>query len=256
MAKVLLQECPAALDWQMNEGMHARKPTRPMEKSTLVHAMVLGGAQFHTISAKLKSGEDATDFKSPAAREEAERVRATGFIPVFAKELGEIRELAQHIKQAIRDAAIDLDACEREQHHEWTSPEGIDCEGTPDLRLIAGTIWTFDIKVGYSANPDEWDRKLDTDCVDMQMSAYEEQAAFEHGDIPQQHFVIGAELEGWCPVTIMPITESYMEEVGRKKWARAKRLWRKCWETGEWPGYRGRPLVPPEYVIRREEFES
>lgn len=256
MAKVLLQECPAALAWQMGEGLHERKPTRGMERSTLVHAMVLGGAQFHTIGAKLKSGEDATDFKCPAAREEAERVRAAGFIPVFSTELELIRELANHIKQAIRDEGIDLDACEREQHHEWTSPEGIECEGTPDLRLVADGIWTYDIKVGYTANPDEWDRKLDTDHTDMQLSAYEEQAAFEHGNVPQQHFVIAAELEGWCPVTIMPVTESYMEEVGRKKWRRAKRRWQECWATGIWPGYRGRALVPPEYVVRREEFET
>lgn len=255
MARTLIKECPAALKWQIENGF---KQSRDMEKGTLVHQMVLGGLQFHVITATLASGPNkgkrATNFQCTAAREEAERVRANGFVPVFEHELLELQELAHGIRVAIAAYGIDLDACEREKMHQWTSPEGIECEGTPDARLVTPTgIITLDLKVSYTANPDDWDRKLDADCSDLQAAAYEEQAQAEHGDLPKQHIIVAAETEAWCPVSILPVSESYME-IGRKKWARAKHIWRNCCEDDKWPGYQSRPVSPPNYVIQREEF--
>lgn len=258
MARVLINECPAALKWQIDQGEFARKPTRNMEKGTLVHQLVLGGVQFHTITATLASGKNkgktATNFQCAAAKEEADAVRARGFVPVFEHELKELQHLASNVRMALLEFGVDLEACEREKTHQWTSPEGIECEGTPDLRLIMPSqVITFDLKVGYTANPDDWDRKLDADCSDLQAAAYEEQAQSEHGDLPKQHIIVAAETEAWCPVSILPVSESYME-IGRKKWTRAKHIWRNCCEDDKWPGYQSRPVSPPNYVIQREEF--
>lgn len=256
MGRTLITECPAALKWQLDNGF---KATRNMEKGTMVHQLVLGGGvRFHTIQATLasgkKKGQRATNFQCTAAAEEAEDARSRGLVPVFERELEELHQLAANVRTALAAYGIDLEACEREKTHQWTSPEGIECEGTPDLRLIERhQILTLDLKVGYTANPDDWDRKLDADCSDLQAAAYEEQAEEEHGSLPKQHIIVAAETEAWCPVSIMPVSESYME-IGRKKWARAKHIWRNCCEDDKWPSYRARPLSPPNYVIQREEF--
>lgn len=255
MCKLLLTECPAALKWQLD---HGREPSRVMEKGTLVHQMVLGGVKFHVIQAKLASGkrkgQTATNFQCTAAKEEADEAREGGLIPVFEHELEELQTLAQNVKAALHDFGVVLEDCERENTHQWTSLEGIECEGTPDLRRIGNSIDTFDLKVGYTANPDNWDGKLYSDGADVQAAAYEEQAQAEHGlRLPTRHFIVAAETEAWCPVTILPVSECYME-IGRKRWARAKRIWQQCWETGVWPEYSSRPLSPPNYIVQREEF--
>lgn len=256
MCKPLLNECPAALKWQLDHGGF-RKPTRGMEKGSLVHQLVLGGFQFHTLQAKLASGpnkgQPATNFQCTAAREEADEVRARGFIPVFAHELEELELLASNVRSTLLEFGVVLEQCEREQTHQWTSPDGIECEGTPDLRRVGPVIDTFDLKVGCTANPDNWDAKLYADGADIQAAAYEEQARAQYGDAPTRHFIVAAETEAWCPVTILPVSESYLE-IGRKRWARAKRIWRQCWDTGVWPEYFPRPLTPPGYVIQREEY--
>jgi hypothetical protein len=256
MCKTLLTECPAALKWQLDNGGF-RKATRSMEKGSLVHQLVLGGVQLHTMTATLSSGPNkgqrATNFQCKAAQEEAEEVRARGFIPVFAHELEELEELARNVRGALAMAGVNIDKCEREQTHQWTSPDGVECEGTPDLRRVGPVVDTFDLKVGFTANPDIWDKKFCDDGADIQAAAYEEQAQAQHAGAPTRHFIVAAETEAWCPVSILPISESYME-IGRKRWARAKRIWRQCWESGEWPEYAARPLSPPNYIVQREEF--
>jgi hypothetical protein len=255
MAKVLITQCPAALKWQLENG---RVPSRQMEKGTLVDQLVFGGLNAHVIQATLSSGkrkgERATNYQCPAAKDEADEARARGQVPVFEHELEEAKQHAEHIRAALHDFGVDLEQCERQVTHQWVSPEGVLCEGTPDLRDVPKVkVVTFDLKVGYTANPDIWDRKLDTDGCDLQAAAYEEQAQFQYPGLPTEHYIIAAETEAWCPVSIMPVSESYME-IGRKKWARAKRIWLDCWERDEWPGYRPRPLSPPNYVVMREEF--
>ncbi len=256
MCKTLLNECPAALKWQLDNGGF-RKPTRGMEKGSLVHQLVLGGYQFHTMQAKLASGPNkgqrATNFQCKAAQEEADDVRSRGFIPVFAHELEELEALAANVRTALVMAGVELDKCERELTHQWTSPDGIECEGTPDFRFVRPVIDTFDLKVGYTANPDIWDKKLYDDGADIQAAAYEEQAHEQYGNVPTRHFIVAAETEAWCPVSIMQVSETYLE-IGRKRWARAKRIWRACWESGEWPEYSTRPLTPPNHIVQREEF--
>lgn len=228
-----------------------------MEKGTLVHQMVLGGVKLHTIQATLasgkKKGQRAMNFQCTAAKEEADDARERGLIPVFEHELEELQILADTVKAALHSFGVVLEECERETTHQWVSPEGIECEGTPDLRQVGASIDTFDLKVGYTANPDAWDGKLYADGADIQAAAYEEQAHAQYGfGRPTRHFIVAAETELWCPVTILPVSETYLE-VGRNRWSRAKRLWKQCWESGEWPAYSSRPLSPPGYVLHREE---
>lgn len=260
MCKPLLTESPAALKWQLD---HGREPTRQMEKGTLVHAMVLGTVAFHVIQATLASGkrkgERATNFQCTAAQVEADEARASGLIPVFQAELEELQRLAENVRRALREHGADPCECECEKPHQWLGDAGlfgagVECEGTPDMRSVGATIDTYDIKVGFTANPDRWDSKLYDDCADIQAAAYEEQALSQHGTgRPTRHFIVAAELDKHCPVTILPLSECYLE-LGRKRWLRGKRLWQRCWETGEWPGYVSRPLSPPNYIIQREEF--
>lgn len=255
MAKVLITSCPAALKWQIDNG---RVPSRQMETGTLVDQLVFGGLNVHVIQATLTSGkrkgERATNYQCPAAKEEADAARAKGKVPVFQHELDEANGHAARIRSALLDHEINLDQCERQAKHEWVSPDGVECEGTPDLRLPpTNRVVTLDLKVGFTANPDVWDRKLDSDCCDLQAAAYEEQANYQYPGLPTEHLIVAAETEAWCPVTIMPVSEAYLE-IGRRKWARAKRIWRECWERNEWPGYTARPLSPPTYVLMREEY--
>lgn len=64
------------------------------------------------------------------------------------------------------------------------------------------------------------------------------------------HWLLAIEAESLVAV-LCPLSEAYLE-IGRLRWERAQRIWMQCLESKEWPGYKSRYLVPPQYVYDRE----
>jgi hypothetical protein len=246
-AKTLLTGCPAELQWQLEE--EARTPSRAMESGSLVDQLLLGGSQFHTVS--------ANDWRTKAAKEQRDKARERGFIPVLAKDLGALETTAGRVRSRLLEHGIDLSQTMNQQTLAWTT-EGVDCEGTPDIILHAPTrhvIVTADLKVGEKCSPGDLDRQVYDMCWDVQGAAYGEAAlsllTAESEGMRHEHWIIRAQDKGpWC-VTICPLSEAYLE-LGRRRLRRARAIWRRCLDTGDWPEYESRLLIPPAWALAAE----
>lgn len=254
-------KCPIKVFEQIeNEGTEDEdKPSRKMEKGSLVHGMVLGGAQLHTIQATIKSGKNkgqrATKMSQGDAKKEAEEVRARGFIPVFKHEIPKVEAAAISFKAKLIECGVELDKCELEQERFWTSPEGIKCRGTPDLRSYGKLVVTGELKHGFTADPDELDAHVFKMGYDIQAAAYEEEYRCNGGDRPYMHVMFCGEDYAPYECTANPLHEIYLS-IGRWRWSQAKAIWAECLKTNVWPGYKSRPLMPPAWVLRQFEASS
>ena len=242
-AKNLVMECPAIAK-AVYDG-EQRAPSRAMEKGTLVDQLVFGGANFHVI--------DAADYRTKKAQTERDEARESGMVPVLADEFEPARKLAGSIKSRLMMEGIDLEQCDKQKTLQWTSAEGVECEGTPDLILDCTTI---DLKCGHTADPDKLEQHLYDMGWHIQGAAYQE--AVHGGKVGGhgRHYLVCAETKSGADcITIAPLSPAYIE-LGMRAWRRAQHIWVQCWTTNEWPEYTSRPLMPPSYVLQREAFHS
>ena len=243
-AKVLASDCPAILKAQLDA--ESRAPSRAMEKGTLVDQLVFGGANFHVI--------DAADYRTKKAQTARDEARESGMVPVLADEFEPARKMAGNIKSRLLMEGIDLEQCEKQKTLQWTSAEGVECEGTPDLFIGAITI---DLKVGHTANPDKLEQHLYDQGWHIQGAAYQEAVTFVAGSKGRaamygRHYLVCAETKSGADcITIAPLSPSYID-LGMRAWRRAQAIWVQCWTTNEWPEYTSRPLQPTKNAMFRE----
>jgi PDDEXK-like domain of unknown function (DUF3799) len=245
IAKTLAYECPAVAKAQYDAEI--RKPSRAMEKGTLVDQLVLGGANFHVIDARYKSGprkgEPVTDMAGGDAPAQAAEARSKGMVPVLPDDLEKAQALAGAIKSRLLMEGIELDKCSKQEYVEWTTAEGVEAAGTPDL--VFGSF-TIDLKVGHTANPDKLEQHVFDQGWHLQGAAYQEATK------GSRHYLVCAETKSGADcITIVPLSPAYID-LGMRAWRRAQHIWVQCWTTNEWPEYTARPLQPTKNALFRE----
>lgn len=238
IGKILVSECPAV--GKAAYDAERREPTRAMERGTLVDQLVFGGANFHEI--------DAPDYRKKAVQEERYAARAKGMVPILSHELEPAKAIAGIIKSKLLEEGIDLDKAEKQKTIQWQGEAGCPCEGTPDLILGRDTI---DLKCGHTANPDRLEYHLHEQGWHFQGAAYQEAVG-----LGGNHWLVCAELKsGANCVTVCQLSPAFLD-IGRRSWLKAQRIWMRGWETGEWPEYTGRVLLPPKSVLIKEGLSS
>jgi hypothetical protein len=236
LAKTLIQSCPAELKHELDNG---REPaSKEMDLGQVVHQLVLGGCKFEEV--------DADSYRTAAAREHRDDIRARGFTPLLSKELEPLRALAMHIKFEIEEKlglAVSDMRCERTI--EWLKPIGkgllLRCEGTPDAEFKADVL---DLKVGEEPNPDIWDVKLYNMCYDVQAAAYREATG------AARHHIVAAQMGGAGLVSVLPVSESYLA-IGQDRWDESCETFARCIDTDTWPAYAPRTITPPDWIMGR-----
>lgn len=256
-----LLKCPAIAKHRLD--VERKKPTKSMERGTLVDQLVFGGANFHTVSARLKSGpnkgELATTWQCAEAREAATAARARGQVPVFEHELEAAQQVAGAVRARLLAEGIELERCVKQDTVQWTSRLGVECEGTPDLVYLvwnhASVIrWVcIDLKVGENADPEHLDDHIYNMGWDIQAAAYYEalSSLYPEAEGRGEHWVLASDANAPNPITFEPLSPAYMA-VGQARWERGQQVWIKCHETGEWPEYPRRSLTPSRRVYFKE----
>lgn len=253
LALDLITLCPAKVKQKLDDSS-SRKVTRGMQRGSVVHQLVLGGRQYHTMQAVLESGKNkgkrAINMQGKAAQAERDIALANGFIPVFEHELDKLELAASAFRSQLQAHGIEVDKCELEEERTWTTPEGLAAWGTPDARYRGRKVVTLDLKYGATANPNDLDFHVFAMGYDIQGAAYEEEARQNGWSGPYEHLIVSGENEEPFCCTVNPLSESYMT-IGRDRWQLAKAVWKRCLEHEDWPEYASRPLVPPESVLRK-----
>lgn len=257
LAKEMLSRSPAharrkwlsrgILDPKSEEQVEAR---RRLEFGTLVHAALLGERDDRIVEC------DFENWLTKLAKEKKAAARAAGRIPVLPKDIERARDFADRVRPKLLAEGIDLsedDSGRRfnEQPIEWTE-EGVICRAMFDhVDLANGVI--VDLKTTGIAHPDQLRRYAVDRGYDLQHAAYT--SALEH--LHQRYegrvrFVFAFCEVGSADVILVELGGDFAQ-LGRQRWARALRTWRRCIEANEWPGYPRRvTLECPEWALAAE----
>lgn len=241
IARILLDQSP----WHAQQAVEGqrKKVTPSMRRGSLVDMLVFGQARFQVIDAKLSDGRAATNYQAKEARAQRDEIEAKGWTACFQSELEKARDLAGRVKAMLLTEGWH-EGWSAQCTLQWDTALGIEAEGTPDLFLNRKWSTSIDLKETASCHPDAVDRAAYDQHWDMQGAVYQEAL----GNIGT-HFILAQQADGEC--TLSPLSEASLH-IGRMKWERAQRIWQRCLDTNDWPGYKGRAITPPAWAYEKE----
>lgn len=243
IARVLLDQSAAhAYARHPRLGGQPSAPTGAMERGTLIHALILGGAPVVAVNAE--------NWRTKAAREARDEARAAGSIPILAHELADLTAAADAIRGQ-------LPPWVEGAHHEVTAVwdiDGVLCRGRVDV-LDAHRI--LDLKTTRDASPEAMARAVIRYGYDVQAAAYSEAIRELTAARHVEYTIAAVELEPPYAVGLYTL-DGELRERGEHRWMIAQARWAGCIATGEWPvGYGGRLECPPwagvEYEYEEDE---
>ncbi len=263
LAKVLIQRSPKDLKKLLDGGEY--ETTDAMDKGSVLDSMVFGGAVFEQTQYK---------WTTKVGREQRDALKAQGIIPLRPGQVPESQGLADAVRGKIAELGIDLDdPCTFKQREIlWTSDEGVECKGTPDLytcKVLLGcpheqqstVVRVYDLKATNSAHPNTIEKQVYRMCWHLQAAAYREAvlSQAEADGFPNPvyggHTIIAAESTGTDRVLAFPLSDKYIG-VGKRQWEQAQETWTWCHANNEFPDYEERPLEPPSYTLTEDDIDA
>jgi hypothetical protein len=242
VAKVLLDRSPfhaAAIHprlgrQSLEEGDD--ESTSVMQRGRLIHALLLGGGgKFATVmKTDKKTGvvSPADDYRTDSAKEFRDAAIARGEIPVLFDKLAEATRAADVLR-----SKLDIPQ-ETEVTAVWES-DGVLCRGRLDGFVGAFNGWIgWDLKTCDNAAAAATETNILKYGYHIQRAAYVEAIERLHPQLAgrgEWEFAF-AEVTGVYDVIRCDLPGE-MIELGRRQWARAKRIWAACLASDVWPGY-------------------
>jgi hypothetical protein len=248
-ARMLLPpSCPAAYAYG------AKAPTKSMEKGTAAHTQVLGAGQpLHVVA--------AADWRTKAAREEADDARRAGLIPVLAGQAEKIRgmvaALARH-HSAAQLFAPGSGLAEQSMFW-WDEVSGIWRRARLDWlpHGANGMCIIPDYKTCASADEASMSRALARYGYHQQADWYGAAVQALRPGTDVRFVLVCQETEPPYLVACYYLEGRTMEEA-RHKNRRAMEIYRDCTESGIWPGYDPydgiSPLGLPGWAYTSEDY--
>lgn len=233
---------------RLNPG-GAREESNKMDLGTICHGILLEGDESRLVII------EADDFKTKVAKETRDAARAAGLVPVLAGKMGQVHEIVNEAKEAIRQSEL-ADAF---------------ANGTPEQTMLwqEGDIWLrsrpdwltndhrliIDYKTtAGSAEPSAWIRTALGNGADLQavLGLRGLRHLFKIHD-PKFVFMV-QEQDPPYAVSFVGLDPVFLD-MAEHKLARAIRLWSDCALTNTWPGYPSRVcwMSPPAWAYNEEE---
>ncbi len=243
-----LLEAPAMFEWSRT---HERVHSKAFDVGTAAHSKVLGtGWEIVAIPAEVLASNGAVSTK--AAKEFIENARANGQVPVKQAELDEVNAMAESV---LRHPSARL-LLEQEGAAEasvfGTDPAtGVDTRARFDfLGRGPGKRVGVDVKTVHGkATPAKFAKTIADHSYHVQAAHYEDTLEFIGEGIDAFAFIA---IEKDPPyLTAVFVLDEDWRDIGHKRAAEARELFRRGIDTGRWPGYPDEIQVvrPPNYVI-------
>lgn len=222
-AKTLLK-APALFRWQQDHPVHKDV----FDVGSAAHALVLGvGAPVVEV--------DAPDWRSKAAREERDAIRARGETALLSPDAQRVRDMADALSSHTLAMRLLSDGRPEVSAYALDEETGVMRRGRFDW---LGTSVLTDYKTCASANPRDWSGRYGVVAkfgYDMQASWYTDLA--RDLDHPAGAFAfVAQEKEPPYLVSVIYVRDEDLHEA-RSRNARALATFRDCMNSGVWPGY-------------------
>ena len=254
LAKTLIEKSPLHA-WSEHPlyGAKGKKPTKEMDFSSVVHAIVLGkGKRFKPL--------DYDDWRTKDARAARDAARAEKLVPVLVKDLDRALEVAKHVTEQLADRGVVLDG-ESELGIEWTEQTehgAVLCRGMFDhVWLDRGRL--FDLKITGNASPGAVERNAENLGYAIQEAAYRRALTALDPDLAGRvEFLFGFGEPDEPHALNLCRGDGVFRALGESRWQRALNTWAACVATNTWPSY-GRDvntLSAPAWALYKEEFAA
>lgn len=235
-AHLLTSECPSVYWWRspFNPAFApVRKPV--MDFGTAVHLAVLEPARLGERIALV----DADDWRGKRAREERDEAYIAGRVPLLPHDLDLVADLARRLHDNPWVADL-LDGAETEMSYFWDWT-GVPCKARADI-LTRDRAVIADLKSAHSANPEAIRRAAWDQGWHLRAPWYCQGWQAVTGETIQDYFFVVIDRDPPHPITICRLDPRALAW-GEMMMRRALRLFRRCSDAGEWPGYARGPIT-------------
>lgn len=254
-AWALANECPA-IYWHTSPFNPAAAPSdnsKPMDIGTALHLAALEPARLAERTVMV----DAADWRTNAAKAARDGAYEAGLTPLLPKD----RDLVDTLAAALRGneyVADLLDGADTEVSYFWNTDDGIPCKARADLVTRDGGA-IADLKASASASPPFFQRQAFNAGHFLRTPWYADGWEVLTGKRVDYWYVIVAR-EPPHLVSIAKLDQRAVDW-GRLAIRRALELFRRCSDSGEWPGYCASPVslsLPTwaEYQLADREQEG
>lgn len=215
-------------------------PTPAMMFGTVVHKLVLGaGAKVVVI--------EADDFRSAKAREKRDEALAAGKAPILVDDFDRADVVAERVREGLAriPAAANMFTGEPELVAIWQDGD-VWCRAMLDGLDVTHThVWLDDLKTsGDDFGPDAVGKKIASLGYEVSAAFYRRGVKALLRDAPIFFRFAFVETDTPYEVLVSELDGAGIEH-GRRQVCAAIEVWRRCQQTGVWPGY-------PREIVRAE----
>ncbi|MGW1154537.1 PD-(D/E)XK nuclease-like domain-containing protein [Streptomyces rubiginosohelvolus] len=231
LRKILAPGCPAQLRYDLD---HPQAPKKEFDLGHAAHKVVLGEGEEIVVT-------EFDDWRTKAAREQRDVIRATGAVPLLFHEGEQVSAMADTIRQhPLAGPLFAPGTGVAEQSIFWADPAtGVRCRIRPDwLKQLPGLTLCVDYKTIKSADPDTVSKAIRDHAYHQQDALYTDGiwAALQPEDV-RFIFVFQSKTAPYL-ITVRELVDQD-RDIGRARNQRALRIYAECESTGIWPDWTG-----------------
>lgn len=255
-ARILATKTPEHYDWARRYG---RPGSKDLDYGKVAHARVLGrGTDVEVI---VGTGKNKNDWRTAEDKARVEKAKAAGKTPIKYRDHLEIEKMAAKLRTHPTAGPLLARPGRHEQVGVWQDPvTGVWCrfmaDFLPDVPDGARRL-VVDYKTCRDASPEAFAKAMAEHGYDQQGDWYEAGVdALDPRELRPQFVLIAQEKTAPYGVLV-----AYLDELARARGAvrntKARALYRRCSDSGLWPGY---PVTPvalslPGWAARAAEDE-
>jgi len=217
------------------------KSSDAFDLGTVVHSLILEGDE---------SGVEVWDFPAwttKVAKESRDESRAAGKIPLLTKDWEQVKAMRDSVMR--HNIARELFTGHKAEQSVFWDEDGLMLKCRPDAWKPGALI---DLKTARNADPAEFGKTAHEYGYHQSAAHYIDGVKAATGEELPFHFVLVEKTEPY----LVSVVELDVEAInlGRQLNDRAKRIYRECVESGNWPGYPSGELVSlPMWAIYQAE---
>lgn len=244
----LLLDAPARYRYWQD---HPQPPKAAFDLGHAVHAKILGvGANIVVYPPEHLTPSGNVSTKAATVEWEKEQ-RAAGVVPISAQDARRVDAMAEAVLSDA-DARPILESIQGREVSIVTDVDGVPTRARFD---IYDGVNAADLKTGRDASPTGFNQSIAKWGYHFQRRWYEDAHVAETGTGLGSFPLIIVEVTRPHLVGVYDLDLMYDDAAG-DRCKKARRIYRECVESGEWPGYGRRTLTAPNWVVYDADEEE
>jgi hypothetical protein len=229
---LLAPGCPAQFHYDRH---HPQAPKREFDLGHAAHKLVLGEGEEIVVT-------EYDDWRTKAAREERDAIRATGAVPLLFHEGEQVQAMADAIRQHPQAGPLFAPGNGiPERSIYWTHRDtGVRVRVRPDWLMVRPDVTlVVDLKTAADASPDGFSKSIESYSYHQQGALYLDgvEAAGLAPEGARFLFVVQSKKAPYL-VTVRELKDQD-QDIGRGRNEVALRIYRDCIANDEWPDWTG-----------------